>query len=58
MPNPFIGVPVPIALLALLGAFTLLIGILWTIAVIINLANEERLIRKTGGRRIQKDGKS
>ena len=58
MPNPFIGVPVPIILLAILGAFTLLIAVLWTIAVIINLANEERLIRKTGGRRIQKDGKS
>ena len=49
MPNPFIGVPVPIILLAILGAFTLLIAVLWTIAVLINLVNEERLIRKTGG---------
>ena len=58
MPNPFIGVPVPIILLAILGAFTLLIAFLWTIAVIINLISVESLISKTGGRRIQKDGDS
>ena len=50
MPNPFIGVPVPIILLAILGAFCLLVGVLWGIAVVINLVLEQRLISKTGGK--------